>query len=216
MQRNALVLQQESNCPVSDEVQLVTRVCQKCKMELPLNAMTFDRDKGDALGFKRICKTCRSTEAKRDLAKGIDEKLKKFDNIALGLLDRAIDPESGTSASHVAELWANVLRGVGGAHGLGGHLVSHLLATPLGSPERTRVLSMMLKLGQAVTESGVATVPNELLSNEELNEKLSREIASIVKQRELQKSYDDLHKPKIEQPAEPDDQDSTEGIGGGE
>lgn len=155
-----------------------TRTCEECGQELPLTATVFDRDNHDELGFKRICKQCRSLTRQKKEDQKLDERLQRFDNATMVALEKAID--EGTSVPHMAEVWEKVISLLGGVGGFAGHIVAQMMATPLGKKERTAMLSMLIKLGDTVTKSGVATIPMDMLTDEDLERMHKTQLQALL------------------------------------
>lgn len=160
-----------------DEFGLAMRDCDSCGMSLPLTATMFDRDNSDAQGFKRICKQCRSEQRQKRADKELDERITQFDKKSLALLDRAV--AEGSDIPHIGEIFENVIRLVGGVGGFAGHLVAQMLATKIGSKERSAILKLIVTMAERVTESGVATVRLDMLTDEDL-EKLHRKKLELL------------------------------------
>lgn len=142
------------------------RQCRKCLEELPLNANMFDRDREDSLGFKHICKMCRSFETQEKEDREMDERLSRFDEQSMKLLGNLMD--SGTAVPHHRELFEAILQVMGGVAGVAGHFMTQLLASKLGSKERTALLSMLFKMSEKVTDTGTTTIDYEMMSDADL------------------------------------------------
>lgn len=173
---------------MSNEYGISTRVCEECGEDLPLTATVFDRDNHDELGFKRICKRCRSVTRQKKEDQKLDERLQRFDKATIVALEKAID--QGTSVPHMAEIWEQVISLLGGVGGFAGHIVAQMMATPLGKKERTAMLSMLIKLGDTVTKSGVATVPMDMLTDEDLERMHKTQLQMLLNnQKAVAESY---------------------------
>ena len=180
------------NPAITDHSQstIVERTCDTCSMPLPLNANYYDRDNADEQGFKRVCKACRSKQKQDTDDRVIDERLKRFDAVSIRLLETALD--SGSMVPHHAEIFQELVRIFGGVSGYAGHFMSHFLATQIGSGQRTKMFALMQKMSEKVTESGVATVPLEMLSDEDLDRMHKQQLMNLLRQAEKVKKIKDI------------------------
>lgn len=155
-----------------------TRVCDTCDTELPLTATIFDRDRDDPEGFFHTCKMCRSHKRKREEEADVDERILKFERQSMGLLEKTLD--AGTDVPHQAELFQEIIKVFGGVGGFAGHTMAQYLSAKRGGSERTKILSLVLRMADRVSESGLATIPVEMLSDDELNEQHAKMLRKLL------------------------------------
>lgn len=145
---------------------LFARTCRTCGQSLPLNANMFDRDNADEMGFKWVCKMCRSLKEKQKEDVEFDERITKFDKNSFKLLETML--ATGADVPHHAEIFQEIIRVMGGVSGVAGHFMAQFLGSKLGTRERTNLLSMLFKMSEKVTDSGAAVIPLEMLTDEDL------------------------------------------------
>ncbi len=163
-------------------------------VDLDQAAVFFDADKNHKDGFKPYCKQCRAKRRELHKVKKHHENRAKVDDVIAKLIDKA--QFGGSDVPHIAELFAKVVALMGGANGFAMAFLDTYLKSDPGSAIRQRLLNQLQNMGTAVTATGVAEVPNELLSEEELQNRMLR-LAAQTK--------------RLSPPA--DDTDSTEGLG---
>lgn len=146
------------------------RVC-----ELQNAAEFFDVDVKLADGFKTTCKECR---ARKRQTKQIEERAanrSRVDKKILKLLKRM--EFGGSDIPHIAEILANIMKLAGGPRGFAMMLMDTLVQAPPGSAVRQRILGQILNLSQAVTQTGTASISEDLLTDEELEKEFRRRLS---------------------------------------
>ena len=155
-----------------------TRTCDKCNFSLPLTASHFDRKRDAPDGFRTTCKTCRKelrdagngeSRANSGLEAGVEEITESLDGAALSLLRKlSTDNRQSTDVPHEAEVYQEIMARFGGASGFADHLMAQFLAAGPGSSSRLSILRMVTQMSANVVKSGYATVPLEMLTDEDL------------------------------------------------
>lgn len=173
-------------------------------------AVFFDEDKKYKDGFKPYCKQCRAK--RRELAKLKDhrENRAKVDKVIAQLIHKA--QFGGSDVPHIAELFAKVIALMGGANGFAMAFLDTYLKSEPGSAIRQRLLNQLQNMGTAVTATGVAEVPNELLSEEELQAKMLR-LAGQAKRLNAPPKTPPPDNDELVDDGLIDDKASTEGLG---
>jgi hypothetical protein len=183
----------------------VLKKCAGCGVIVELGtdqvAAFFDVDGNYADGFKRACKQCRKKRREMMLIEARKETRSKVDKLIGQMIDKATF--GGSDVPHIAEVYAKAMALMGGANGFAMALMDTYLEADAGSAVRQKILGQLMHLGTAVTQTGAAQVPDELLSDEELEKKIKR----LAKRARVIDSTVKVHKPD-----EDDDlRDSTEG-----
>lgn len=140
--------------------------------ELPQAPDFFDVDQGNPDGFKKVCKQCRKERRQMLKVKSHREKRARVDSLIAKLIDRA--QFGGSDVPHIAEVYAKIVALMGGSNGFAMAFLDTYIYAERGGAVRQRLLNQLGNMGTAVTATGAAEIPNELLSPEELDKKISR------------------------------------------
>ena len=155
------------------------KVCYgRCGQQLPATTEYFDKDSRKADGLRGICKDCRKHQSQMRKAKDANERIEQIDKQLLSMLNKAT--LGGNNVPHTAEMYEKIVTLLGGSQGVAISWVGQYLAAPAGSQQRERMLASLMKLGQHVTDTGVARVPVDMLTDEDLQ----RELEAVVARRQ--------------------------------
>jgi hypothetical protein len=167
-----------------------TRTCDKCNFKLPLTASHFDRKRDAPDGFRTTCKTCRKEmrdadntprSGQQNVGAGVEEIANSLDGAALSLLRKlSTDNRQSTDVPHEAEVYQEIMARFGGASGFADHLMAQFLASGPGSSSRLSILRMVTQMSANVVKSGYATVPLEMLSDEDLARLHAKQAQAIL------------------------------------
>jgi len=172
-----------------------TRTCDKCNFTLPLTASHFDRKRDGPDGFRTTCKTCRKEQredtknalaspSSGNLQAGVDEISESLDSQALTLLrSLSADRRRSTDVPHEAEVYQEIMARFGGASGFADHLMAQFLAAGPGSAARLSLLRLTATMSANVVKSGYATVPLDMLSDEDLARLHEQQATAILQQK---------------------------------
>jgi hypothetical protein len=155
------------------------RTCDDCGMDLPLNAMYFDRDNKAPGGFKGTCKQCRSEIRKVRTDQEVLDKIAQLDKFTLRMLDNIAMGE-GSRVPHVAELYERLVEAFGGSSGVARHALNTYLASKPDSQIRVKVLDILTRLAMKTTDTGAAKIPVELLSDADLQRVIEEKTKTIL------------------------------------
>ena len=150
--------------------------CSECGEEKHLNPDFWHRDKEKASGFKTVCKGCRNKNKQEDVDRKVvertgdilREKAEAIEHKAITFLDIATQSDVERGAPHIAEIYEQIMHVFQGPEGVARMYLATFLQAPEGGSVRQRILDKIMATGQKVSEMGVAQVPTELLSDEEL------------------------------------------------
>jgi hypothetical protein len=132
----------------------------------------FDTDRKNKDGFKTRCRECRHKHRLEVAASERDRRSGRIEKMMEKLLGSA--QFGGSEVPHIAEIFSKIVGLFGGANGLAMAAAQTYLQAPPGSSIRQKIISQLLTLGNQVTQTGAAKVPDELLSEEELEAKVKR------------------------------------------
>lgn len=146
--------------------------CGKCGIEKPMNADHFDKDSSKYSGFKTWCKACRAEKKQALKLEGVAAVLQSMDQSVVKSL--AESAAGGTNIPHAAEIYQHIMAHLGGVQGFAMHFAGNIIAAQPGGQIRERMLTNLMKLGQAVSDDNKVAMPFELMSTEDLNKELER------------------------------------------
>lgn len=184
-----------------------------CGRTLEATEQYFQKYSRSDDGLRHVCKECRRHEKQLAKNRKVSQKVKDIDKLIQKHVERAAI--GGSNVPHSAELFENLTTLFGGSRGFSISWMQQYLASDPGSQQRERMLAAYLKLGQHVTDTGVAKVPVDMLTDEdlerELQERLDRRMqAGIVEgqvvQRDEFRPEDDEYEDEDED-TEVDDED---------
>ena len=159
------------------------KTCSTCNAPLPLDAKHFDRDNAAPDGFRDDCKQCRSEKRKKQHDEGIDDRLGMLDKAALEMLG-TLAAKDYSRLPHIGEVFECLMRVFGGPQGYAQHVLGTYLTANPGSQQRIKLLNIISQMANQVTQTGVAKVPKDLLTDEDLD----REVEELAQR---------VFKPKI-------------------
>lgn len=162
---------------MSDEL----KVCIGCKQTLPGTTQYFHKSKD---GLHARCRTCRNKKVRGERKK---KRNKKLDEIEKGAVDLFVSAArvGGASIPHSSELLEVLMEYFGGVRGFGNIFLKQYYDSPVGGAFRTKMLESIMRLVQNNTAMGGAKKPLELMSEEELEAELRRQVleAAMAMQR---------------------------------
>jgi len=158
--------------------------CSRCLSILLFR--DFDKDATKPDGHRYNCKRCRATTKAELERKEIADKAAELDRRAVDIISKV----AGTGAAsipHVAELFHHLVDVFGGPEMLAQHCMGTYLVSKPGSPARQKILSMIMQMAVKVTDSGAASMPLDLMTDEdienELNKRMERQVEEKIKLR---------------------------------
>jgi hypothetical protein len=148
------------------------KVCIECGVRLPATTEYFHRSKD---GFHARCRTCRNRVQR---TKRKDQHNKKLDEIERGAIKyfTAAARIGGASIPHSSELLEVLMEYFGGVRGFANAFMKQYYDSPIGGAFRTKMLDTVSKLVTANTAMGGAKKPLELMTEEELESELRRQV----------------------------------------
>jgi hypothetical protein len=157
---------------------LDTKVCIGCQRELPAATTHFHKSKD---GFHARCRKCRNQKIRKDRGKKQNRKLEEIEKGAVDLFV-ASARIGGANIPHSSELLEVLMEYFGGVRGFANAFMKQLYDAPVGGAFRTKMLESIMRLITANTAMGGAKKPLELMSEEELEAELRRQVLEAAMQ----------------------------------
>jgi len=146
--------------------------CVACGRTYPRTTDNFHRSKD---GFHSRCRRCRNKEGRQKRQKKTNEKLDRIERGAVRLFTEAA-AIGGAHIPHSSELIEVIMQYFGGVRGFGNAYLKQFYDAPPGGAFRTKMLDSIVRLVSANTAMGGAKKPLDLMSEEELESELRRQI----------------------------------------
>lgn len=148
------------------------KTCIQCGKTFPANSKFFHKSKD---GFHARCRLCRNT---REQAARKKKRNKKLDQIERGAVDLFVSAAriGGANIPHSAELLECIMEYCGGVRGFANLFMKQYYDSPVGGAFRTKMLDGVQKLVQSNTAIGGAKKPLELMTEDELEAELRRQV----------------------------------------
>lgn len=148
------------------------RLCIGCQQSLPATTKYFHKSKD---GFHARCRKCRN---RLERGKRKQKRNKKLDEIERGAVDLFVTAAriGGANIPHSSELLEVLMEYFGGVRGFSNVFVKQFYDSPVGGAFRTKMLDTVVRLVVGNTAMGGAKKPLELMSEEELEAELRRQV----------------------------------------
>ena len=162
------------------------RVCIGCQQSLPADSKHFHKSKD---GFHSRCKKCRNKEAVRGRKRKANAKLEQIEKGAVRLFTEAATI-GGAHIPHSSEMIEVIMEYFGGVRGFGNAFMKQFYDSPPGGAFRTKMLDTVVRLVKDNTAMGGAKKPLDLMTEDELESDLRRQILLAVRQHVEGKTID--------------------------
>jgi hypothetical protein len=148
------------------------RACAKCGTSFPATSEYFHKSKD---GLHARCRKCRNKSVKEGRSK---RRNKKLDEIERGAVKTFIAAArvGGANIPHSSELLECMMEYFGGVRGFANAWMKQFYDSPAGGAFRTKMLDSTMRLVVGNTAMGGAKKPLELMSEEELEAELRRQV----------------------------------------
>lgn len=153
---------------MSDEL----KVCIGCQQSLPATPTHFHKSKD---GFHARCRKCRNKQERGQRKKKRNKKLDEIERGAVKLFVSAARI-GGANIPHSSELLEVMMEYFGGVRGFATLYAKQFYDSPVGGAFRTKMLDTVVRLVVGNTAMGGAKKPLELMSEEELEAELRRQV----------------------------------------
>ena len=148
------------------------KVCIECGLAWPATTAHFHKSKD---GFHARCRKCRNKKIRGD-RKG--KRNKKLDEIEKGAVKHFVAAArvGGATIPHSSELLEVLMEYFGGTRGFANLFMKQFYDAPVGGAFRTKMLDTVVRLVKDNTAMGGAKKPLELMTEEELEAELRRQV----------------------------------------
>jgi len=184
-----------------------SKKCIDCGVEYPATATYFHRSKD---GFHARCRKCRNKKERKGRKV---KRNKKLDQIEKGGVDLFVAAAriGGANIPHSSELLETLMEYFGGVRGFSNAFMKQYYDSPVGGAFRTKMLDSMMRLVQNNTAMGGAKKPFDLMTDEELEAEIRRQVLEAALSVKLQEKRNELQRlpvvldvPSNEDPAPAD------------
>lgn len=151
---------------------MAEKVCIECGLSWPATTTYFHKSKD---GFHARCRKCRNNKLKGERKKKRNSKL---DEIEKGAVKMFVGSArlGGASIPHSSELLEVLMEYFGGVRGFGNVFMKQFFDAPVGGAFRTKMLDSVVRLITNNTAMGGAKKPLELMTEDELEAELRRQV----------------------------------------
>jgi hypothetical protein len=148
------------------------KTCVECGTSYPATTANFHKSKD---GFHSKCRKCRNKNARGSRKKKRNRKLEEIEKGAVDLFTAAARI-GGANIPHSSELLEVLMEYFGGVRGFSNVFMKQFFDAPVGGAFRTKMLDSVVRLVVGNTAMGGAKKPLELMSEEELEAELRRQV----------------------------------------
>lgn len=148
------------------------KTCISCGVSYPQTTENFHKAKD---GFHARCRKCRNKKIRGDRKTKRNRKLEEIEKGAVDLFV-ASARIGGASIPHSSELLEVLMDYFGGVRGFANAYMKQFYDAPVGGAFRTKMLDSVVRLVVGNTAMGGAKKPLELMTDEELEAELRRQV----------------------------------------
>ena len=148
------------------------KACIECGTSYPATTANFHKSKD---GFHAKCRKCRNKGERGARKKKRNKKLDEIEKGAVGLFV-ASARIGGANIPHSSELTEVIMEYFGGVRGFANAFMKQYFDSPVGGAFRTKMLDSVVRLVKDNTAMGGSKKPLELMSEEELEAELRRQV----------------------------------------
>lgn len=148
------------------------KACIECGTSYPATTANFHKSKD---GFHAKCRKCRNKGERGARKKKRNKKLEEIEKGAVDLFTAAARI-GGANIPHSSELLEVLMEYFGGVRGFANAFLKQFYDAPVGGAFRTKMLDSVVRLVTGNTAMGGAKKPLELMSEEELEAELRRQV----------------------------------------
>lgn len=149
-----------------------SKVCVGCGRSLPATTANFHKSKD---GLHSHCRRCRNKKFRNERK---TKRNKKLEEIEKGAVDLFVASAriGGSNIPHSSELTEVIMEYFGGVRGFANAFLKQYYDSPVGGAFRTKMLDSVVRLVKDNTAMGGSKKPLELMSEEELEAELRRQV----------------------------------------
>ena len=148
------------------------KVCIGCGLAWPATTTYYHKSKD---GFHARCRKCRNKKLRSDRKGKRNTKLEEIEKGAVKHFV-AVARVGGARIPHSSELLEVLMEYFGGVRGFANLYMKQFYDAPVGGAFRTKMLDSVMRLVTTNTAMGGAKKPLELMSEEELEAELRRQV----------------------------------------
>jgi hypothetical protein len=148
------------------------KTCIQCGKTYPASTSFFHKSKD---GYHARCRLCRNSREQQSRKK---KRNKKLDSIERGAVDLFVASAriGGANIPHSSELLECIMEYFGGVRGFANAYMKQYYDAPIGGAFRTKMMDSVMRLVVGNTAMGGAKKPLDLMSEEELEAELRRQV----------------------------------------
>lgn len=164
------------------------KTCIECGVSYPATDAYFHKSKD---GFHARCRKCRNKKERKSRKQ---KRNKKLDEIERGGVDLFIASAriGGANIPHSSELLETLMEYFGGVRGFANAYMKQFYDSPVGGAFRTKMLDGVMRLVQNNTAMGGAKKPFDLMTDEELEAEIRRQVLEAALTVRLQEKKDEV------------------------
>ena len=144
--------------------------CTNCALRKPLHEFHKDEQKPD--GHRDTCKACRAEMNATRKKQKLDQRLAELEEENLATLDEV--SKGGSYDPHINEMFEALMRPFGGVNGFAKQTWATYIACEPGSQKRVKMIEMMVRLSDRVTQHGLAEKQLDLMESRDLQRQLHK------------------------------------------
>lgn len=148
------------------------KACIQCGHSYPATAENFHKSKD---GLHARCRKCRNDKMKGDRKQVRNKRLAKIEKSAIDSFIKS-SRLGGANIPHSSELLEILMDYFGGVRGFANMYLKQYYDAPVGGAFRTKMLDSVVRLVVGNTAMGGAKKPLELMTEEELEAELRRQV----------------------------------------
>lgn len=148
------------------------KTCIQCGTSYPATAENFHKSKD---GLHARCRRCRNDKMKGERKQVRNKRLAKIEKSAIDSFVKA-SRLGGANIPHSSELLEILMEYFGGVRGFANAFLKQFYEAPVGGAFRTKMLDTVVRLVVGNTAMGGAKKPLELMTEEELEAELRRQV----------------------------------------
>ena len=175
------------------------KACVGCGTSYPATPDNFHKSKD---GLHAHCRKCRNKKARGARKK---KRNKKLEEIEKGAVDLFIASAriGGANIPHSSELTEVIMEYFGGVRGFANMFMKQYLDSPVGGAFRTKMLDSVVRLVKDNTAMGGSKKPLELMSEDELEAELRRQVLEAAMNIKKVEVIDEMRNLPMVQASEP-------------
>ena len=172
------------------------KTCVECGTSYPATTANFHKSKD---GFHSKCRKCRNKGERGARKKKRNKKLEEIEKGAVDLFTAAARI-GGANIPHSSELLEVLMEYFGGVRGFANAYMKQFYDAPVGGAFRTKMLDSVVRLVVGNTAMGGAKKPLELMSEEELEAELRRQVLEAAMSLKKVEIIDEVRNLPLVQP----------------